>query len=301
MQGGSEFNWQTLQPFYHELLNAVGSGNTVSQNVYNSLMENLEIIPRAAVLEYRRAVVDHLLSLVGTPYLSPQNLHPGDIIEESILGIPRRNNTHIGDLLGLELKSFSGSSPLTLTSFSCVRELVSQIDSASNIWDVVWFPTHQNHHNQTPSATHHLRANENLRHNTPGFFDNLLLGAFGDRMEWRFNPGGQQLMSRSLDEMFVKFNDGLLLLDITGTKSSESFTINGIYFAEDFTPNGIGQHFIDENIKFEIRYDLPNKVDGISQCTMPRNSGHAFRMTPATVRREVMTAANKINTISDFR
>lgn len=308
MQPAGQVTWQQLEPLYNQLLGAIGTGVPVSTDVYNSVMQNLSLIPNQRVIEYQRAVVTHLLSMVGVPYQSPDNLHPGDVIEEEILGIPRRNNVKIGDLLGLELKSFSGSSPLSLTSFSCVKEIIdnlnsmrSQTQTVLDTWDVVWFPTHKNHHNQTSRPTHHLWANENFRSNQLGRFSNLTLRVDAGNMVWSKQPGNDVVKTESLDSLFDKFSQGILLLDITGTMSSPNFTINGIYYAPDFNPQGIAQYFVNGDIKFEIRYDLPKKnAAGISQCTMPRNTGHAFRMTASKVRNNLMTPANKIDTISDF-
>lgn len=299
MQPGQQ-TWLQLQPLYNQLLNAIGSGNPVTRDVYESLMNNLDQIPDAQIWEYRRAVVAHLLTMVGTPYTYNQNLHPGDVIEESIIGIPRENNVKIGDLLGLELKSFSGRSPLSLTSFSCVSDLVNQVPGANGVWDVVWFPTHVNHAGRQRGGTYHLRANENIRHDEPNEFDNLRLRVEGNSMVWRRQPGDLLLKEETLESLFDKFTNGILILDIDGTRADRQFTINQIYYVQDFTPQGIGQHFMDNNIKFEIRYDFTGRVDGLWTCETPRNTGHAFRMTVGSVRRQLMTSSNEINTIGDF-
>jgi hypothetical protein len=294
-------SWQQLEPHYNALVNAIGADESVNLESYDLLCNHLSLIPDERVRNYREQVVEHLLSLRGQEIENPYNLHPGDHLEEYIIGIPRANNSKTGDLLGLELKTFTGSSPLTLTSFSCVKELVDNVPNADNMWDVVWFPTHVNHDPSVSLETHHLRANENLLEGTANRLGRVSLNAEIFDMEWEMLSNNRVIKTECHEDLFIKFRDGLILLDITGTKNAPFYRINAIYHDSNFNPQGIAQHFRVQNIKFEIRFDLPNKNEhGRSECDRPRNSGHAFRMTVGTVRRTVMQDENLIEDISDF-
>ena len=294
-------SWQELEPHFNALVDAIDDEDSVDLESYDMICNNLSVIPNDRIRYYRERVMEQLLSLQGCEIENPYNLHPGDHLEEYIIGIPRANNAKIGDLLGLEMKTFTGSSPLTLTSFSCIRELVANVPNADDMWDVVWFPTHVNHDPTVSLETHHLRANENLLQGTPNSLGRVSLNADICEMQWEILSENRIIKSENYEDLFIKFRDGLILLDITGTKNAPSYTINAIYYDSNFNPQGIAQHFRDENIKFEIRFDLPNKnEEGRSECAWPRNSGHAFRMAVGTVRRTVMQDENLIEDVSDF-
>ena len=90
-------SWQELEPHFNALVRAMDEEDSVDLESYDLLCNNLSVIPNDRIRHYRERVMERLLSLQGCEIENPYNLHPGDHLEEYIIGIPRVNNAKIGD------------------------------------------------------------------------------------------------------------------------------------------------------------------------------------------------------------
>lgn len=298
-------------------IEAIGSGSATPASNYNILMENLSQIPVSDRINFQGSCVLHLLDLIGEIITNPDNLHPGDVIEEMLLGIPRKNNSEYGDLLGLELKSFSGGADLTLGSYSIVK-LLKQHFGLKDMWDVVYCPSHINHADMIPT-THLIKANEGIRAGKKTYFDKLKLEIEGERVTWylrRFNDPQLNALagnhgiewaefdSRPTNEAFKKFAEGVVLIDIIGKKNDPYFVIENVFYYP-LGPSEIAGLYNEGIVRYEARYAFKDKRevdDGrmLYHGRTARNTGHAFRISKSNVKRHMLTDEYRICGAADF-
>ena len=88
-------SWQELEHHFNALVDAIDDEDSVDLESYDLLCDNLSVIPNDRIRYYRERVMEQLLSLQGCEIENPYNLHPGDHLEEYIIGIPRTNNAKI--------------------------------------------------------------------------------------------------------------------------------------------------------------------------------------------------------------
>lgn len=307
---------EQLANLLSQQIDAIGSGEPTPVADFRMLMDNLSDIPKSGRADFQNRCISHLLELRGQRIPSPDNLHPGDVIEDRLLGIPRKNNSDYGDLLGLELKSFSGGADLTLGSYSIV-EILRVKFGLDDMWDIVYCPSHINHADIEPT-THFIKANEGIYTRKKTYFDKLKLEIEAGNVVWsirrfedstlrtlaeRYDVGWKEFDSRHLDEVFKKYMEGVIILKITGKKSDPYFVIDGVYFYA-LSPEGIADLFNEGIARYEARYAFKDKRENEGRTLYhgktARNTGHAFRIAKGKVRKNMLKDEFEIIEIGDF-
>ena len=73
----------------------------------------------------------------------------------------------------------------------------------------------------------------------------MTLDAKQDTMDWKLTKDGSTFKHDDHTNVFTKYQEGILMLEISGTKSSDSYRILNIFYDKNFTPSGIAEHYRD--------------------------------------------------------
>ncbi len=114
-----------MQALLERLQASIGQDPNLNNEEYDFLIKNIRSINQDKILDYQVRVIEWLCKMKGKVLECPnrlgKNTHLGDCLEWHI-GL-NRNNSLLGDLLGIELKSWDGSSNFSIVTYSIEKDL----------------------------------------------------------------------------------------------------------------------------------------------------------------------------------
>lgn len=225
---------------YDSLLSGLGQSPQISESDYCWLMENSHFITPSEKANYVTRIVRFLRENHSCLVPDVENYNEGDRIEHW-LGIPR-NNSPIGDLFGLELKSWNGKTDIRFKTSTTIfpaaknRMQIGGVDGwniGDRLEDYIFYPKFH-HPNLSDQERKHrsrelseaakdrrplflLKTGDNFRNGVPNQWGRVRLDVNDDdEIQLRVRSGlGRWMLSEfrwPLREVFQKFERGLVIV-----------------------------------------------------------------------------------------
>ena len=254
----------TLTSIVEKMISSIGQGPIITNEEYTQLMANIDFLDKTKIEDYQIACIMWLLNNKGNNMACPQilgnNPQLGDCLEW-YLGL-HRNNSGLGDLLGLELKSWDGRTPFSFITYSAEKEL-KEFYEVNNINHILCGEKHGSLCSSQScfDNRHVFYRNESIYYNTENKLKKMKF-TINDRnfIQWiTFNNNSWHLVGeKNIHSMLVKYRRGLLVVTRTGIRKEKSFIIDDVYYVP-LNEKKIIDLIRTEKIYYEIRYKKDKK------------------------------------------
>ncbi len=254
---GTKLNF-LLDELLFKLSNSIGKGPELTNEEYELLLKNLHKIKPDKTREYQARVIEWLCSMRGKTIRCPEELGKrpqlGDCLEWH-LGL-NRNNSMLGDLLGLELKSWDGTTNFSIVTYSVEKDMKNFLRLA-NINQFLCGEKEGSTctDNVCNDPNHVLFRNETLYCGQPNRLGKVKFEIRDHSFVWFLLQNGRwiEIARKSLTEMFQKYSQGLLVVLRKGKRKDKQLMIKDVYHVP-YTEVELGELIRNGIAHFEIRY-----------------------------------------------